>query len=283
MCKISIIVPVYNTEKYLEKCLNSLISQTLEDIEILCINDGSTDNSIKILEQYANRDSRIKIINKKNAGVSAARNTGISQAKGEYLGFVDSDDYVDLNFYEKLYNTAKEYNASIAVAGIIRFNEFHKKYHLKLNETILSNDLKTKLKLCDVPDKSYVWNKIYKTDEFKKNNLNFSEGVYYEDVIFTPKALYYLKDMVTVPDTYYYYYRRSNSIVTIRSEKTNQDSLRAKEYAANFFKEHNIDVSDIETITKRYKLAGFTIFKVKTKGKIQSYSLFNIIKWKKHK
>ena len=154
MCKISIIVPVYNTEKYLEKCLNSLISQTLEDIEILCINDGSTDNSIKILEQYANRDSRIKIINKKNAGVSAARNTGISQAKGEYLGFVDSDDYVDLNFYEKLYNTAKEYNASIAVAGIIRFNEFHKKYHLKLNETILSNDLKTKLKICDVPDKS---------------------------------------------------------------------------------------------------------------------------------
>lgn len=283
MCKISIIVPVYNTEKYLEKCLNSLISQTLEDIEILCINDGSTDNSIKILEQYANRDLRVKIINKKNAGLSAARNTGISQAKGEYLGFVDSDDYVDLNFYEKLYNTAKEYNASIAVAGIIRFNDFHKKYHLKLNETILSNDLKTKLKLCDVPDKSYVWNKIYKTDEFKKSNLNFSEGVYYEDVIFTPKALYYLKDMVTVPDTYYYYYRRSKSIVTLKSEKANKDLSRAKEYAANFFKEHNIDISDIETITKRYKLGGFTILKVKTKGKIQYYSLFNIIKWEKYK
>lgn len=100
MAKISIIVPVYNTEKFLEKCLNSLINQTLKDIEIICINDGSTDKSLQILEKFANKDKRIQIINQTNSGLSVARNIGIKKAKGEYIGFVDSDDWVDLNFFE---------------------------------------------------------------------------------------------------------------------------------------------------------------------------------------
>ena len=102
MPKISVIVPVYKVEKFLPKCLESLINQTLKDIEIICINDGSPDNSLKILEEYAKKDSRIKIINQKNAGPSVARNNGMSAASGEYIGFVDSDDWIDLDFYEKL-------------------------------------------------------------------------------------------------------------------------------------------------------------------------------------
>ena len=98
MNKVSIIVPVYNIEKYLAKCLDSLINQTLEDIEIICVNDGSTDNSAEILNEYAQKDCRIKIINQDNAGLSAARNTGINAANGEYIGYVDSDDWIDLNF-----------------------------------------------------------------------------------------------------------------------------------------------------------------------------------------
>ena len=96
MTKISIIVPVYNTEKFLEKCLNSLIKQTLKDIEIICINDGSIDNSLQILRKFANKDKRIQIINQTNSGLSIARNAGINKATGEYIGFVDSDDWVDL-------------------------------------------------------------------------------------------------------------------------------------------------------------------------------------------
>ena len=109
--KVSVIIPVYNTEKYLEKCLYSVCNQTLSDIEIICINDCSTDNSREILNKYAADDERIKIINfEENKGAAAARNAGIDAATGEYIGFVDSDDYPDLDFYEKLYNKAENRN-----------------------------------------------------------------------------------------------------------------------------------------------------------------------------
>ena len=122
--KVSIIIPVYNTEKYLRKCLDSVCNQTLQDIEIICVNDCSTDDSLEILKEYASNDNRIKIINfTENKGVAIARNTAIEQAKGEYIGFVDSDDYVDLDFYEKLYNAAKSENAELVVGKTQMENE----------------------------------------------------------------------------------------------------------------------------------------------------------------
>ena len=102
--KISIIVPVFNVEKYLSECLNSLINQTLKDIEIICVDDGSTDSSPSILEEFRNKDERIKVIRQENSGVSVARNNGLAIAQGEYVGFVDSDDWVDADFFEKLYS-----------------------------------------------------------------------------------------------------------------------------------------------------------------------------------
>lgn len=104
--KVSVIVPVYNVEKYLRECLNSLVNQTLKEIEIICINDGSEDSSLEILNEYASKDSRFVIINQENSGQSVARNKGLDVAKGEYIGFVDSDDWVDLNFFENLYSEA---------------------------------------------------------------------------------------------------------------------------------------------------------------------------------
>lgn len=112
MPKVSVIIPVYNTEKYLRKCLDSVCNQTLSDIEIICVNDCSPDNSLEILNEYAQKDNRIKVINfEENKGVSIARNTGIDSATGEFIGFVDADDFVDLDFYEKLYNKATETGA----------------------------------------------------------------------------------------------------------------------------------------------------------------------------
>ena len=122
MIKVSVIVPVYNTEEYLEKCLNSLINQTLKEIEIICVNDGSTDNSGKILKQYAKRYPQVKVIEQQNLKQGAARNNGVKTATGEYIGYVDSDDWVDLDYFEKLYNTAKKYDSDIALATNIRTN-----------------------------------------------------------------------------------------------------------------------------------------------------------------
>lgn len=112
--KVSVIIPVYNVEKYLRQCLNSITNQTLEDIEIICINDGSTDNSLKILKKYAQKDQRIIIINKENSGAADSRNKGLKIAQGEYIGFVDGDDWIDKNYYEKLYNVALKNGADIA-------------------------------------------------------------------------------------------------------------------------------------------------------------------------
>lgn len=117
MIKVSIIVPIYNVEKYLKRCLDSLVNQTLNDIEIICINDGSTDGSLEILNEYGRRDDRIVIINQENSGLSATRNKGIDIAKGQFIGFVDSDDWVSKDYFEKLYNSAIQNEAEIAVGG----------------------------------------------------------------------------------------------------------------------------------------------------------------------
>ncbi len=277
--QISIIIPIFNSEKYLKRCLDSLTNQTFKDIEIICINDGSTDNSLKILENYKNIDDRIKIINQNNQGQSVARNVGIKVATGKYIAFVDADDWVDKDFFEKLYDAAEKNNCDIAVGGIIRLHKFNKKFHLKFDQEIITEDVNKKFEICDVPELSYVWNKIYKKEAFIKNNLKFEEGIFYEDVILTPEILYTLGKLIAVPGTYYYYWRSSNSTVTQRSNKANKDSIYAHNKAKNYISEHNIDISTHEPITKRYKILGMTILKIRQKGNKKTTSLFNIIKW----
>ena len=116
--QISVIIPVYNVEQYLSKCLESIINQTLQDIEIICINDGSTDNSLQILEEYAQKDSRMIVINQENQGVGVARNKGLEIARGDYIWFVDSDDYVERNGLDYVYEKSKENNADIVCFGV---------------------------------------------------------------------------------------------------------------------------------------------------------------------
>ena len=129
--KITVIIPVYNVEIYLADCLDSVLQQTLNEIEIICINDGSSDNSLEILKEYARKDSRIIIISQENKGLGSARNRGLEVATGEYVAFLDSDDWVDNNYYEKLYNTAKKYNSEIACAGFKRCTGQKKSLRLK--------------------------------------------------------------------------------------------------------------------------------------------------------
>ena len=123
MVEISVIIPVYNTEKYLNECLDSIVNQTLSDIEIICVNDGSTDNSLAILESYAKKDNRITVISQENNGQGSARNLGLKNSSGNYICFIDSDDYVDLNMLEKLYDNVILNNSDIVVFKIARFND----------------------------------------------------------------------------------------------------------------------------------------------------------------
>lgn len=278
MVKVSIIVPIYNVDKYLGKCLESLINQTLKDIEIICVDDGSVDNSLKILEKYAQQDKRIKVISKSNSGVSDARNMGLENAIGEYIGFIDPDDWIDLDYYEKLYSQAIKYNCDIAVADIKRVINNKQYISYTTGTTQIVDDYYKKLVICDVPDHSYVVNKIYKNSELKKYNMKFESGMYYEDLIFSPQILFYLKKLVTVPNVYYYYLKRKNSILTSKSHK--KDLYRASEIAVKFIESKNVPIEKVKTIIKRFKFLGLTILKIKQKYSTVEVKLFNCITWK---
>ena len=285
MAKVSVIVPVYNVEKYLKRCLDSLINQTLSDIDIICINDGSKDSSLQILEQYAQKDSRIVIYNQENSGLSVARNTGLEHASGEYIGFVDSDDWVDLDFYEKLYNSAKNNNADIAVADFIREHPNKKPKRLKLKEEKIYTTPEDKFMICKVHREGCVWNKIYRTEFIHSINLKFVPKMYYEDRDFTIRSLYFSKKLVTTPNTYYRYFVNPKSIVNKRRNYIQDEHyILVRQQVLQYIKEHNIKVPDglYKAEIYRYKLFGKTLFTIKesinTKyiflfGKIQIFKM----------
>ena len=278
MTKISVVIPVYNTAKFLERCLDSIVEQTLQDLEIICIDDGSTDNSPEILEKFSQKDSRIKIFHTEHLGVSCARNLGINNATGEYISFVDSDDWLDKNFLESLYNGAISTNSDIAVGGIIRQHKYNQNIKLSFDKTLTTDNIDLKFELCDVPELSYVWNKIYKTEKLKTLGLKFEEGRYFEDCIFTPQILYYTDKMTVVPKVFYHYWRRKNSIISCKNEKVLTDNKYAHEKANKFIKDHNIIISSHEPKNYRFKLFGITLFKIRAKGNKKQYILFQFIK-----
>ena len=274
MPKISVIIPVYNVERFLKKCLESVINQTLSDLEIICINDGSTDKSLSILNSFAQKDNRIIVINQDNQGQSCARNAGLSIATGKYIGFVDSDDWIDLDFYEKLYKAAKKYDADIAAAGIKRLRPYKWKYHLKIKNEEYTENTDQKFLLCDVPDKCYVVNKIYKTSELKKYNIIFEPHVFFEDRCFTAELLVKLKGLVTVPNTYYNYWTNNKSTVKTKSPKKNTDSVYTYNKMIQYLKDNNIKFDQ-----KKIKLFGLTVLKIKTFKDKKQYLLCNCIKF----
>lgn len=281
MPKISVIVPVYNVEKYLARCLDSIINQTLADIEIICINDGSTDNSLEILNDYAKKDSRIKIIDQTNAGLSCARNAGMQIAQGEYIGFVDSDDWIDLDFYEKLYTAAKKYDADIACGSIKAWRKCNRKnIMLKYKEEELASDIYRKFYLCDIPETCNVWNRIYRTSKLKENHIEFEPGVLYEDVCFTTEVLIETDTLVTVPGTYYNYERANvTSIVKIKSEKAKRDYEHIKKRMLELLKSKNVNLPAHYHDVKKYKFLGITVIKIRYHSTRRECKLFNVIKF----
>lgn len=268
-------------EKYLPKCLESLIKQTLNDIEIICVNDGSMDNSLAILKEFASRDSRIKIIDNQHQGVAKTRNTGIEQSTGEYIGFVDSDDYIDIDFFEKLYNSATKSNSDIAIASILKHKNFFNIYNAKYTKEETAITIQDKIKLCE--DKKhfffYAWNKIYHSGFIKENNIKFSEGQIYEDVMFAIKALYYSNKIISVYGTKYHYIEHENSLTKYK-DKTGEkehDLIKAYSELQEFCNSKNIEIPErLNYYTKENFGFILNLYKGKYQSKIQLFNIFTI-------
>lgn len=223
---ISIIVPVYNAEKYLAKCIESIINQTYSNLEIILINDGSTDNSLEICNIYSKQDNRIKIIDKKNEGVSVARNLGIETSRGKWISFIDSDDWVDKDMFEKMAMKAKNSNFDIVICNcyINKDGNEHKNSALSSEDLIFNKDginiLQNKFLCKGVKEyRPYVWGigapwcKIYSSKLIKENNINFVPGLTRnEDGLFNLYAFEYSNKVLYLPDSYYHYRVLSESL-----------------------------------------------------------------------
>ena len=275
---VSVIIPVYNREKYLERCLNSLINQSLKEIEIICVDDGSTDNSADILNKYQTKDARIKIILQRKEGVSAARNKGIDMAAGEYIGFVDSDDYVDRDYYEKLYKAAIETFADVACAGIVRENE--KKCVILENYKFQKyfDNIRDKFIAIKYPDNNYVTNKIYKRSALNGANIRFKEGVIYEDLFFTPSVIEKLGRVVVVANTNYHYWKHKNSIIKQDNDKARADYTNANKNLRKFCQKYNLlQDKEWQIIYKtKYYFFGVEFLKIIIYRATKKYILFGI-------
>ena len=221
---ISLIIPVYKVEKYLEKCIQSVINQTYENLQIILVDDGSPDNCGKICDEYAKKDHRIEVIHKSNGGLSDARNKGLEIAKGEYIGFVDSDDYIEADMYEVLYNLLKQYNADVSICNFYTVSQG--KISIKnadngINEYNRIEILKEIL--LDKNIQSYAWNKLYKKELF--DEIKYPIGKKYEDIGTTFYLLEKCNKVVVTGKSEYYYINRQDSIVNNVTESTITDYI----------------------------------------------------------
>lgn len=244
----SIIIPVYNVEAYLRECLDSVLAQTCADWEAICVNDGSTDCSLAILQEYASKEPRVHIIDQPNKGLSAARNAGIHAAKGEYIFLLDSDDWIVPDALERL---SKRINGQdmICFAGQ-KYNEQDQTYMPSdvLTPAIYSNGMayynENALKSYAFPFVCAVL-RLYKRDFLLANNLFFTEGIYHEDNMFTPQACYYAHQVTVMSDALYIYRVRPESIMTSFHPKRVADKVLIANSLATFF----ANVSNYESTT----------------------------------
>lgn len=276
MPKVSVIVPVYNVEKYLTRCLDSLVNQTLKDIEVILVDDGSTDKSLEICEKYSS-DKRIKIIKQQNAGQSAARNNALNSVAGEYIGFVDSDDWVDLDFYEKLYNAAVENNSDISMADFIRKGENKHKIRLNLETSAVYNTTEDKIKIANALKEGCIWNKIYRKEIL--SDIRFEEGMYYEDGLFTLKTLHNSGSLATVTGTYYYYFQNPKSTVKTPDKKKMADKIKARQQMMAFLRANDIQFRDKSfwAVKKAFKVFDRTLYSIKESAETNRLCLFGVI------
>lgn len=242
MEKISVIVPVFNAEKTLERCVNSIINQTYSKFEIILVDDGSLDNSPQICDEYAKKDSRIKVIHQENGGVSKARNVGLSNATGEWILFVDSDDLIDCELCEKVYDCAIEKKSDIVMFGFSKFREGEQiKSNFDDSVCRLLNKDEAMGLLSDPNIGNYSWNKLFKRNLFK--GVYYPEGRVYEDLATTYKIVDRASNVCLLETKLYYYYQSDDSITHTITKKHVTDEFEQRFEQYNFLIEHNYEAA----------------------------------------
>lgn len=237
---ISIILPIYNVEKYLKRCIDSVINQTYKNLEIILVDDGSTDRCPEICDKYAKRDNRIKVIHKKNGGQSDARNAGIALAGGELIGFVDPDDRIHPDMYSKMYLQMVEDKSDIVSCSFVK--EYESDLNTQTNNFSCEKFVLNKISamnelLIGKRIKEVIWDKLYRAEIVKENP--FIKGKYHEDIFWTYKAIG-MAEHVSVTEAVYYYYfvKREESIMAERYSIRRLDALEAMELRCQYIKEN---------------------------------------------
>ena len=234
--KISLIIPVYNVQEYIEKALQSVVNQTFKDFEVIIVNDGSKDQSVEIVKKFIKKYDNFRLINQENQGLSGARNTGLKEAKGEYIAFIDSDDFIENNFLEELYNLAVDNDADISYCNC-------KIYYPKMNwslampfvsrSKVYSKQKALKTLIMDVRLHHYAWNKLYKKTLFTDNNIDFP-NMFFEDIATTPRLLYFANKCAVSSKGLYHYTRRKGSILSTMNVKKVNDYTASLGIVRNF-------------------------------------------------
>lgn len=236
--KVSVIVPVYNTEKYLEKCLDSLVNQTLQNIEIIAVNDGSTDGSYDILEKYAEQYPQlVKIYHKKNGGQASARNLALEVCTGEYIGFLDSDDFVKKDMYEKMYNLAKDKDADYIACG-------YKDMYMQNGEMVVLKPYVASALCTNTRDMYFdalvsPFLHLYKAKIILESGVRFPEGVIYEDTAFYLNLVPYIQKIACIEEALAYRLRRQNSTTTTISAERVSQIFSVIENIDTWYENHN--------------------------------------------
>lgn len=225
---ISVIVPIYKVEDYLPRCVDSLINQSYRNLEIILVDDGSPDKCPTICDDYASKDSRIKVIHKENGGLSDARNAGMAVINGRYVSFIDSDDYISLNFFEILYNTIKSEKSDIVECGVVKCYEDNHIDEYKDDLEIVSYETQSALSELIAEDifKQHVWNKLYKTDLVL--DIPYVVGKLNEDEFWTYQVFGKAKKVTKINITMYFYFQRESSIMGNKYSLRRLDALEGK-------------------------------------------------------
>ncbi|GGD01195.1 glycosyltransferase family 2 protein [Enterococcus wangshanyuanii] len=253
MVKVSIIMPVYNVDKYLFKSLSSVLTQTFSDFELIIINDGSTDMSLSILLEAAHKDSRIKVVDQINQGVSAARNTGLSLAKGQYVYFFDADDYMERELLEKVVAIADEYESNLVIFGykMIKNDQLFKVCSVKERAFEIENQhfIAHFTKYTEIIDMNSLWNKLYKRDFILKYNLSFSDRKIGEDAFFNYELYAVLDKVVFYEEPLYNYviHRSGSAMSKFQGEQKIKDKIDVMKMRQTFLRERQLRLLNEQT------------------------------------